>query len=56
VAVTLAALSRPLRLVRVQCPSTGRQYALPVPPTIQTCQQAVAWGFAEKAIKFAAER
>jgi hypothetical protein len=29
--------------VSVQCPSTGRQYLLRVPPTTTSCQQAVAW-------------
>ncbi len=29
--------------VAVQCPSTGRAYLLRVPPTMQTCRQAVAW-------------
>jgi hypothetical protein len=29
--------------VSVNCPSTGRRYLLRVPPTMQTCRQAVAW-------------
>jgi hypothetical protein len=29
--------------VSVLCPSTGRQYALRVPPGIRTCRQAAAW-------------
>jgi hypothetical protein len=29
--------------VSVSCPSTGRRYLLRVPPTMQTCRQAVAW-------------
>jgi hypothetical protein len=33
----------PLFLLAVQCPSTGRQYTLRVPPTMTTCQQAAAW-------------
>jgi hypothetical protein len=33
----------PLYLLAVQCPSTGRQYTLRVPPTMQTCRQATAW-------------
>ncbi|SRR5579884_3728905 len=33
----------PLYLLAVQCPSTGRQYTLRVPPTMQTCHQAAAW-------------
>lgn len=33
----------PLYLLAVQCPSTGRQYTLRVPPTMQTCRQAAAW-------------
>jgi hypothetical protein len=33
----------PLVCVAVQCPSTGRRYVLRVPPTTQSCRQAVAW-------------
>jgi hypothetical protein len=35
--------------VSVRCPSTGRHYLLRVPPTMQTCRQAVAWtaGFSD---------
>ncbi len=33
----------PLVCVSVRCPSTGRLYVLRVPPTMETCQQAVAW-------------
>jgi len=33
----------PLFLLAVQCPSTGRQYTLRVPPTMSTCHQAAAW-------------
>jgi hypothetical protein len=33
----------PLVCVSVNCPSTGRQYVLRVPPTTTTCRQAVAW-------------
>ena len=29
--------------VSVLCPSTGRQYVIRVPPTMQSCHQAVAW-------------
>src|SRR5262249_13175899 len=29
--------------VAVICPSTARRYLLRVPPTMQTCRQAVAW-------------
>ena len=29
--------------VSVICPSTGRQYVIRVPPTMETCHQAVAW-------------
>ena len=29
--------------IAVSCPSTGRRYLLRVPPTMQTCRQAVAW-------------
>lgn len=31
--------------VEVNCPSTAHQYILRVPPTMKTCQQAVAWTF-----------
>ncbi|WP_425398486.1 DUF6745 domain-containing protein [Aeoliella sp.] len=33
----------PLVCVAVNCPSTGRQYLLRVPPETSTCRQAVAW-------------
>lgn len=33
----------PLVCVAVFCPSTGRQYILRVPPTVETCRQAAAW-------------
>jgi hypothetical protein len=33
------------RFVRVRCPSTGRQYALRVPPEIDTAAAGVAWTF-----------
>lgn len=33
----------PLMCLAVQCPSTGRQYVLRVPPAMQTCHQAAAW-------------
>jgi hypothetical protein len=36
---------REARVVVVDCPSTGHQYVLGVPPAMQTCQQAVAWTF-----------
>lgn len=29
--------------VSVQCPSTGHKFILRVPPTTQTCRQAIAW-------------
>ena len=35
----------PLVMVRVQDPSTDREYFLRVPPTMQTARQAVAWTF-----------
>ncbi len=39
----------PLVCLAVACPSTGRRYALRVPPTMRTCRQAAAWmaGFDE---------
>lgn len=33
----------PLVCVSVNCPTTGRQYLLRVPPDTETCKQAVAW-------------
>lgn len=33
----------PFVAISVKCPSTGRQYVLRVPPTIQTAQAASAW-------------
>jgi hypothetical protein len=29
--------------ISVNCPSTGRHYVIRVPPTAQTCHQAIAW-------------
>lgn len=39
----------PLVCVAVRCPSTGRQYAIRVPPTTRTCRGAAAWiaGFSD---------
>lgn len=33
------------RFVHVKDPSTNREYALRVPPTMKTAQEAVAWTF-----------
>lgn len=33
----------PLVVLAVSCPSTGRNYLLRVPPTMQRCHQAAAW-------------
>jgi len=33
----------PLVTLSCQCPSTGRQYFLRVPPTIESCRHAAAW-------------
>jgi len=33
----------PLVCLSLVCPSTGHQYLLRVPPTMQTCHQAAAW-------------
>lgn len=33
----------PLVCLSVSCPSTGRQYALRVPPALRSCRQAAAW-------------
>jgi len=32
-----------IRCIEFECPSTGRKYMHCVPPTIATCQEAVAW-------------
>src|SRR5438067_2669016 len=32
-----------LACVSIHCPSTGRHYIVRVPPTMQTCRQAIAW-------------
>ena len=37
-----------LQAVRVICPTTGRVYYLGVPPTVKTCQEAVASTFGIK--------
>ena len=31
------------RFLHCRCPSTGREYFLPVPPTVATCREAAAW-------------
>lgn len=33
----------PLVCLSVNCPSTGRQYVIRVPPTMKSCHQAAAW-------------
>lgn len=33
------------RYVEVTCPSTDRRYFLRVPPSVKTCEEAVAWTF-----------
>jgi len=40
-----AAFPRPgtATFLHCRCPSTGRQYLLPVPPTIRSCKAAAAW-------------
>ncbi len=43
--IEIATAAEPIRAVRVICPSTGRQYALRVPPTTKTAREAVAWTF-----------
>lgn len=35
----------PILIVRVKCPSTGSDYILRVPPTMRTCDEAIAWTF-----------
>lgn len=35
----------PVRAVEVRCPSTGQKYLLRVPPSVQSCHEAVAWTF-----------
>lgn len=37
------AFPRERRFLECRCPSTGRQYLLPVPPSIRTCHAAAAW-------------
>ena len=44
---------QPMQVVRVSCPSTGGEYRLRVPPTVQTCQAAVAWTFRKEAREYA---
>ena len=43
----------PAVIVRVTCPSTGGEYRLRVPPTMQTCAAAVAWTFRKEAKEYA---
>lgn len=37
--------SEAMLIVKVKCPSTGSQYLLQVPPTMRTCDEAIAWTF-----------
>jgi hypothetical protein len=39
------AVDRPAKFVKVECPTTGRETLLRVPPTIHTVRTAVAWTF-----------
>lgn len=43
--VEIQGAREPVRAVRVQCPTTGREYLLRVPPTVATAHEAVAWTF-----------
>lgn len=43
--IEIATAAEPIRAVRVTCPSTGRQYALRVPPKTATAREGVAWTF-----------
>lgn len=43
----------PVRAVEVICPSTGQDYLLRVPPSMSTCQSAVAWTFGMNASTYA---
>lgn len=39
-------------VVRVTCPSTGRQYLLQVPSHVRKCDEAVAWTFGKSASEY----
>jgi len=45
-----------MRMVRVVCPSTGANYVLRVPPTIETFEEARQWGFGIRRQALAAGR
>ena len=45
-----------LQAVRVVCPTTGRVYYLGVPPTVKTCQEAVASTFGIKPDEYHPDR
>ena len=45
-----------IQAVRVVCPTTGRVYHLGVPPTVKTCQEAVASTFKMNFKEYAPER
>lgn len=45
-----------LRAVQVVCPTTGREYILGVPSTVNTCQQAVASTFGMAPHQYAPDR
>jgi hypothetical protein len=50
--VDIQSAAGPIRAVRVTCPTTGRQYALRVPPAIETAHAAVAWTFGMEAEEY----
>jgi hypothetical protein len=45
----------PIHLLKVVCPSTGSFYALRVPPSARTCEEARAWTFGENSIEYLVE-
>ena len=45
-----------VQAVKVVCPATGRVYHLGVPPTVKTCQEAVASTFGIKQDEYHPER
>lgn len=40
-------------VVKVTCPSTGREFTLQVPPDVESCQDAIAWTFDKEPEEYA---
>lgn len=50
--VRIPAAGEPIAVAHVVCPTTGRQYALRVPPSCTSAREAVAWTFGLRAEEY----